>query len=218
MLGIYKLFLGIFIMTTLSSCTNVNTPLPEYSACDLDKHHKPKVLITPSKQLTFPLTEEDLKDVRTLEAKFDMEQNCAGLAAPQIGIHKQIIVFAAPENQDLKKWRPDFTQSMDKTIWINPTYEGVGEDKNEDYEACFSVLEYAGPVKRFKKIRYKAYTITGELVEGSAEGFLARIIQHESDHVNGKLFIDYVPEDQLLKIAEYRQRRRAAMQAEQEKD
>lgn len=159
-----------------------------------------------------------MNDIRILEEKFDVEKNCAGLAAPQIGIAKQIIVFAASESPDLKKWRTDFTQYMDKTIWINPTYEGIGEEKNEDYEACFSVLEMAGPVKRYRKIRYRAYTMTGDLVEGTAEGFLARIIQHEADHVNGKLFIDYVPEDQLMKIEDYRKKRAAAIKAEQEKE
>lgn len=210
------LFGGIMTMV-LSSCThNENKPLPEYSVVNLETKQKPKVLITPAKILTFPLTQDDINDVNILEAKFDAEQNCAGLAAPQIGIAKQIIVFAAPENPDLKKWRSDFTQTMDKTIWINPTYEGIGADMNEDYEACFSVFEVAGPVKRYKKIRFKAYQVNGDLVEGIAEGFLARIIQHEIDHVNGKLYIDYVPQGHLLKIEEYRQKRAKAMQSQQE--
>jgi peptide deformylase len=102
---------------------------------------------------------------------------------------------------------------MDKTIWINPSYESVGEDKQEDYEACFSVLEVAGPVKRYKKIRYKAFTMDGEPVEGLAEGYLARLIQHETDHINGTLYIDYVPREKLLKVEEYRQKRRDAMAA-----
>lgn len=206
-------------MTILSSCTHHgDKPLPDYTAVNLEANQKPKVLTTPAKKLTFPLTPEDINDIKVLEAKFDSEVNCAGLAAPQIGIAKQIIVFSAREDPKLKKWRPDFTQTMDKTIWINPSYKGIGEEKHEDYEACFSVLEIAGPVKRFKKIRYKAYIMTGELLEGTAEGFLARIIQHEADHVNGKLFIDYVPEDQLLKIEDYRQKRAAAIKAQQDTD
>jgi peptide deformylase len=203
--------------TILSSCAlDKGKPLPDYSVVNLTTNRKPAVLTTPAQKLSFPLTPEDINDVKILETKFDGEKNCPGLAAPQIGIPKQIIVFAAPENQDLKKWRSDFTQYMDKTIWINPSYEGVGEEKKEDYEACFSVLEVAGPVKRYCKIHYTAYTVTGELVEGTAEGFLARIIQHEADHVNGKLFIDYVPEDQLMKIDDYRKKRAEAVAAEQE--
>ena len=201
-------------MTLLSSCTlNQGKPLPDYSVVNLATNQKPAVLVTPAQRLSFPLTPEDINDVRILEAKFDKEENCAGLAAPQIGISKQIIVFAAPENQDLKKWRSDFTQYMGKTIWINPSYKGIGEGKREDYEACFSVLDAAGPVKRYNKIQYTAYTIYGELVESTAEGFLARIIQHETDHVNGKLFIDYVPKDQLMKMDDYRKKRVEALKA-----
>jgi peptide deformylase len=203
--------------TPLSSrAQNHGKSLPDYSVVDLSTNQKPTVLTTPAQRLSFPLTPEDISDVTVLEEKFDGEKNCAGLAAPQIGIPKQIIVFAAPENQDLKKWRSDFTQYMDKTIWINPSYEGVGDEKKEDYEACFSVLEMVGTVKRYNKVRYSAYTITGDLVEGTAEGFLARIIQHEADHVNGKLFIDYVPKDQLMKIDDYRKKRAEALAAEQE--
>jgi peptide deformylase len=203
---------GFFMATILSSCTlDQGKPLPDYSVVNLATNQKPAVLITPAQCLSFPLTPEDINDVKILEAKFDEEKNCAGLAAPQIGIPKQIIVFAAPENQDLKKWRSDFTQYMDKTIWVNPSYKGIGEGKKEDYEACFSVLEVAGPVKRYNKIQYSAYILSGELVEGTAEGFLARIIQHETDHVNGKLFIDYVPKDQLMKIDDYRKKRAEAI-------
>ncbi|MBX9804134.1 MAG: peptide deformylase [Alphaproteobacteria bacterium] len=200
-------------MTTTFSKGVSDKPLPDYCTVNLESEQKPPVLIKPSRKLTFPLTLEDLDDIRILEAKYDAEENCAGLAAPQIGIDKQIIVFAAPENPGLKKWRPDFTQTMDKTIWINPSYESVGEDKQEDYEACFSVLEVAGPVKRYKKIRYKAFTMDGEPVEGLAEGYLARLIQHETDHINGTLYIDYVPREKLLKVEEYRQKRRDAMAA-----
>jgi peptide deformylase len=201
--------------TTIGSCSHngVCGHLPEYTVFDYLNNQRPQILKVPSQELTFPLSPEDLNDVKILEAKFDHETNCAGLAAPQIGIAKQIIVFAAPENPDLKKWRSDFTQTMDKTIWINPTYEGIGEDKHEDYEGCFSVLAMAGPVKRFQKIKYQAYTITGEPIEGTAEGYLARVIQHEVDHIHGTLFVDHVPEGYLLKIEEYRRKRAEAIQA-----
>lgn len=215
---IKRILKGLIMTTTLSSCTHDHgQPLPDYSAVNLATKQFPAVLRTPAQKLTFPLTTEDMNDICTLETKFDQETNCAGLAAPQIGIPKQIIVFAAPEDPDIKRWRPDFTQSMEKTIWINPSYEEIGEEKHEDFEACFSVLEMAGAVKRFKKIGYQAYKVNGEFVKGTAEGFLARLIQHEIDHINGILFIDYVPEDQLLKIDEYRRKRREALEAEQNK-
>ncbi len=188
--------------------------LPDYVIINDPQNPNTKVLREKAVTLTFPLSDEDWESVRTLEAKYDQETNCAGLAAPQIGIGKAIIVFEVPDDPQLKKWRPDLIQSMPKTIWINPSYEPMGEEKNTDYEGCFSVLEVAGPVGRYKKVRYKAYTPEGKLVEGIAEGFLARLIQHEIDHVNGRCYIDLVPEGELLPIEEYRRRRREAMEGE----
>ena len=166
---------------------------------------RPKILSTPAKEITFPLSEQDKKDIKILEAQFDQEVNCAGLAAPQIGIAKKITVFAAPHDPQLEKWRPDFTQTMPKTIWINPSYEGAKEDGfHEDHERCFSVHDTAALVKRYKTVRFTAYTITGERVTGTATGFLARIIQHEIDHLNGTLFIDKVPPEELMSVKAYR--------------
>ncbi len=169
------------------------------------------VLREPAKPLSFPLSEEDQESVRILTAKYDGEENCAGLAAPQIGISKRIIVFATGDDPDLKKWRPDLTQTMPKTVWINPTYEPIGDEKHSDFEGCFSVYDLAGPVPRFKKIRYTAYTPEGKQVEGTAEGFLARIIQHEIDHLNGLCFVDHVSEDNLFSQEEYRKKRAQEM-------
>lgn len=194
--------------------TSENENLPHYELLDLHHPKQHSVLRRIAQPLTFPLSEEDVRDVRIVETKFDNETNMAGLAAPQIGISKQIIVFAAPENEALKNWRADFTQTMPKTIWINPKYEPIDVYQTEDYEACFSVEQMAGPVKRYKSIRYGAHDIDGNLIEGIAEGFLARVIQHEVDHVQGKLFVDYVPEGKLLPISIYRENRRKALNNE----
>ena len=161
---------------------------------------------------TFPLSAEDLAIIKTLEAKYDSEENCSGLAAPQIGFSKQAIVFALDADEELKKWRPDISDTMPKTIWLNPHYEPVGDDKHIDYEACFSVGDSAGPVARYKTIRYQAYLVDGTKVDGVAHGFLARIIQHEIDHVHGILYTRYVPEGQLLPLDEYRRMRKEAME------
>lgn len=169
------------------------------------------VLRKPTKPISFPLSKEDIEVIKILEAKYDAEENCAGLAAPQIGFNKPIIIFAVHNDETLKRWRPDLTDTISKTIWINPQYEGVNEEKHTDYEACFSVTNLAGPVARFKSIKYKAYQPTGREVNGIASGFLARVIQHEIDHINGSLFIDHVPPDQLTDLEEYRKKRASAM-------
>lgn len=194
------------------SVTNVSANLPEYVVEDPIKciHHD--ILTMPAQDLTFPLSESDKNDIAILEAKFDAEINCAGLAAPQIGIAKKIIVLALPDDPDLKKWRPDLVQSLPKTILINPTYEPIGSAQREDYEGCFSVQDVAGKVKRYTSIYYRGYTLEGKLVEDTAEGFLARILQHEIDHIHGKLFIDYVAPEKLFNMEEYRRLKAAAIQ------
>ena len=173
------------------------------------------VLCHPAKQLTFPLSDEDKECIQILTAKFESEENCAGLAAPQIGFGKQVIVFSVLYDPAVKKWRPDLVQTMPQTVWINPTYDPAGEEKHTDYEGCFSVKDLAGPVPRFKTIHYVAYTPDGERVEGTAEGFLARLIQHEIDHLRGRCFIDYVPEHDLMSIEAYREKRRKAMEGQE---
>lgn len=191
--------------------TKTPEKLPDYVVITEVRSKEPKVLRTPAKELTFPLSMEDQRDIAILEQKFDQEENCAGLAAPQIGIHKRVIIFALEDDPILKKWRPDLTDTMPKSVWINPSYEPVGQERHEDYEACFSGGGLAGPVQRYKHIRYKAYDKQGNLIQGEARGFLARMIQHETDHVHGRLFVDLVPDDQLLTIDEYRRRRAEAM-------
>lgn len=210
------LLTGCETMPTNDLKITENMRLNNYVVVNLENNRNPGVLRQIAKSLTFPLTKEDVRDIQILEAKFDGEENCAGLAAPQIGIAKKIIVFAAPENPDLKKFRSDFTQSMDKTVWLNPSYQGIGTEMREDYEACFSVENIAGPVNRYKKIRYSAQTVAGQQVEGEAEGFLARLIQHEIDHLNGKLFIDLVPKNKIMTMDDYKKMRAEAMASEGE--
>lgn len=174
--------------------------LPSYVTINDPKNPRAEVLRKPADVVTFPLSQENRDIIEMIGRKFDQEDNCAGLAAPQIGFDRRIIIFAALDDPELKMWRPDLTDTMERTIWINPTYEPVGEEKHEDYESCFSVKNLAGPVKRYKAIRYHAFTPEGTPVSGVAHGFLARIIQHEIGHLNGELFIDHVPPGKLLNL------------------
>lgn len=147
--------------------------------------------------LNFPLSEKDKIDIRVLETKFDNEKDCAGLAAPQIGISKRIIVFKVEEEKGV-------TQTFAKTIWINPSYEKASEETELAYEQCFSVAGVTGPVKRYKSISYNATDINGNEVQDKADGWAARVIQHETDHLNGILFIDLVPPQKIITIEHFR--------------
>jgi len=212
-----KLIIGLLmtftatITTANSNAENKQEVLADYIIWS-EKANAKSIIRQKVKALQFPLSVADKQDIETLEKKFDSEEFCAGLAAPQIGIAKQFIIFQVPDDPKLKKWRLDLTQSMPKTIWLNPSYEPLSEETHEDFEACFSIPNTAGPVKRYTKIKYRAYDKAGNLIEGIAEGFLARVIQHEIDHLKGILYIDHVPEEKMLSMEEYIERRKKAME------
>lgn len=158
------------------------------------------------------LNEKDLKEIETLEAKFDAEENCVGLAGPQIGIPKSVIVFAVPDAPDLKKFRVDLSQTMLKTIWLNASYQKIGNETTADWEACFSVPNTAGLVNRYTKIEYTAFDKTGKKISGTAIGFLARVIQHEIDHLNGILFVSKATK--TMSLEDYREMRKQKIEAQ----
>lgn len=169
-----------------------NNRLPDYVVINDPDCPNRDILQKPTEMLQFPLDEETQEVIRILEAKFDQEENCAGLAAPQIGLHKRVLIFEAEADEEIKKHRPDFSDTLPKSIWVNPSYKPLSEEKTEDWEACFSVDDLVGKVARFTEISYEAWTPEGEKITGQAKGFLARLIQHEIDHLDGILFIDRV--------------------------
>ena len=184
--------------------TNENIiALPEYVVADPKLNITPSILRTVAEHISFPLSQDDLESLYILTQKFDYEQNCVGLAAPQIGISKRIIIFSVPDDPELKLRRLDLIETMPKTVWINPSYTALSDEMHEDYEGCFSVYDTIGLVKRYKSVLYSAVDINGQAINGTANGFLARVIQHEIDHLNGKLFVDYVS-DHLFTAEEYR--------------
>lgn len=105
-------------------------PLPVYVSAD-DPIHRLK-----AKVLSFPLTAEDLEAVKLLEARFDAETDCVGLAATQIGIGKAIIIVSVPS-----KTRRDVVETMPKTILINPSFKKVGSEMTGDWEGCYTISD-----------------------------------------------------------------------------
>ena len=116
------------------------------------------------------------------EASRDHEVGVA-LAAIQIDIDLRVIVV-----------RSDFDNKDDKTFrtFINPVITKYEGEMVEDFEGCLSVKDLYGKVPRNSKIRLKALDLTGKEIRITAEGFLARVFQHEIDHTNGKLFVDHI--------------------------
>lgn len=150
------------------------------------------VLRTPAVQVQFPLSEDDKRDIELLRRRFCATENCTGLAAPQIGIGKQIIIYHVDES--VKQWRDDVHELVPTRVLINPSYKNLNDHKTIDWEACFSVESQYGEVPRFTNIEYAGFDEQGKLITGVATGFHARVLQHEIGHLNKELFFDLFSE------------------------
>ncbi|PLZ02088.1 peptide deformylase [Burkholderia sp. WAC0059] len=107
----------------------------------------------------------------------------AGLAAPQIGVDLQVVIFGFGRNRRYPDAPP-----VPKTVLINPEIHPVSQDMEEGWEGCLSVPGMRGAVSRFSMIRYEGVDQYGNPIDRVAEGFHARVVQHECDHLIGKLY------------------------------
>jgi len=109
--------------------------------------------------------------------------NGAGLAAPQIGVDLQLVIFGFKNNARY----PD-APAVPETVLINPTIVPLSDEREEGWEGCLSVPGLRGVVPRYARIRYTGLDPQGNLIDREAEGFHARVVQHECDHLIGKLY------------------------------
>lgn len=107
----------------------------------------------------------------------------AGLAAPQIGVDLAVVTFGFARNERYPEAPP-----VPETVLINPRIEPLGDEEEEGWEGCLSVPGLRGVVPRFARIRYSGFDAQGRRIEREAEGFHARVVQHECDHLIGKLY------------------------------
>jgi len=119
---------------------------------------------------------EDMKE--TMAAK-----NGAGLAAPQIGVSQRVVIFGVDHNPRY----PD-AEPVPFTVLVNPKLVMLTREVDEDWEGCLSVPGMRGVVPRYKKLRYTGFDIEGNAIDRIAEGFHARVVQHECDHLDGILY------------------------------
>lgn len=136
--------------------------------------------------LISPIVRQVVEDMKSATLSWDASRQHevgVALAAIQIDRPYRIIVV-----------RNDFENKDDQTfnVFINPEITKLEGQMIEDYEGCLSVPDIYGKVKRYSKIRIKATSLEGESFRVTAEGFLARIFQHEIDHLNGLVFIDHI--------------------------
>ena len=106
-----------------------------------------------------------------------------GLAAPQIGVGLQVVIFGFEQNERY----PD-AESVPQTILINPLITPLSNDEALDWEGCLSLPGMRGEVPRFTQIRYQGFGPDGRVIDRTVEGFHARVVQHECDHLIGKLY------------------------------
>jgi peptide deformylase len=120
---------------------------------------------------------QDLND--TMQAA-----NGAGLAAPQIGVDLQVVVFGSGEIN------PRYPEApvVPYTVLINPILTPLGDEQEEGWEGCLSVPGLRGVVPRFKHLRYQGFDPLGQPIDRTVDGFHARVVQHECDHLMGMLY------------------------------
>jgi peptide deformylase len=133
-----------------------------------------------------PVERFDTPELHALVA--DMEETMrdldgAGLAAPQIGVDLRVVVFGFEKNQrypdaDVVPW----------TILLNPVLTPIGDAEEEGWEGCLSVPGLRGLVPRWRKLRYTGCDPFGGRIDRTVEGFHARVVQHECDHLDGILY------------------------------
>jgi len=149
-----------------------------------------RILIYPEdclKQVAEPVTNFEDPALRILvedmaETMYDAPG--VGLAAPQVGVSLRVAITDV-------NWKTSDTGERNYTVWINPEFTWKSEEEDVHEEGCLSLPEIYGDVARPNAVRLKWYDLEGKKYEEDFEGFQAVALQHEFDHLDGKVFIDY---------------------------
>ena len=142
------------------------------------------------RQIADPVTDLESPELRKLIADLYETMDAydgAGLAATQIGVMQRVMVFGFETNPRYPEAEP-----VPMTALVNPAIEVLDETLEAGWEGCLSVPGMRGVVSRPRKIKYWAFDEHGNTIEREAEGFHARVFQHEFDHLNGMLYPDRI--------------------------
>jgi peptide deformylase len=134
-----------------------------------------------------PVTQFDTDEIHLLVSDmFDTMRavNGAGLAAPQIAIDLQLVIFGT----DAPNPRYPDAPLVPRTVLLNPVITPIGDEEEEGWEGCLSVPGLRGVVPRWSRIRYTGFDQYGDAIDRTVDGFHARVVQHECDHLVGKLY------------------------------
>ncbi len=146
-----------------------------------------RIVAKPVDDVNSPVIQQVINDlICTLESTSGV-----GIAAPQISESWQIIVLASKPT----KRYPD-APSMPSTIMLNPSFIAIGDETEKDWEGCLSIPGIRAKVPRYKRIKISYTDQNGLLEIYELEGFIARVFQHEIDHLNGVVYLDRVEDNQ----------------------
>ena len=137
------------------------------------------------RQVSLPVTSFD---PALLALVADMDEtmrhlNGAGIAAAQIGVSARVVIFELQENPRYPHLTP-----VPYTVLVNPLITPLSSEEDEGWEGCLSVPGLRGLVPRFRRVRYQGFDAHGAPIDRAVEGFHARVVQHEVDHLDGVLF------------------------------
>jgi peptide deformylase len=143
------------------------------------------VVRTPAREITA----EELRSAEVQRLIDDMvetmhEYDGVGLAAPQVHVSLRLAVLRIPESDERAE------AGVPLMVLVNPVVTPLGEEKRESWEGCLSIPDLRGVVPRFARLRLQALDREGRACEIEAERFFARVIQHECDHLDGRVYLD----------------------------
>ena len=151
------------------------------------------VLKSEAQEVQFPLSQADKDLITAMKSKL-YELGGVGLAAPQTNFPRRIIAVYIPEEATLL--RDNVKKFYPMHVMINPSYEPVKNSAiHHDFESCYSVSSKSGKVPRYEQIKVSYYDEWGQFHQQIEDGFYARVLQHEIDHLNGFLILDRLTPD-----------------------
>jgi peptide deformylase len=156
------------------------------------------VLRSPAQPVADP-TAPAVKDLVADMLETALDANGTGLAAPQVHVGARLLVFMV--GTERLTGRP-LDQPQDWLALVNPSLEPLGDEMALGWEGCLSVPGLRGAVPRWTRIRYRGTTPAGEPVDRTVEGFHARVVQHEMDHLDGILYPQRMTDLRLLQFNE----------------
>jgi len=171
----------VFARRVAESLKNLFEPQPTMTIREILKMGDPRLL-----RIAKPVEQFDTPEMRELIA--DMFEtmkhaNGAGLAAPQIGVDLQLVIYGYDSNVRYPEAPP-----VPKTVLINPVITPLDDVEVDGWEGCLSVPGLRGVVPRWERIRYTGFDELGNPIDREADGFHARVVQHECDHLIGRLY------------------------------